>query len=201
MTTRYRVKRFEEVVIHNIPCPHLEHPLFWLPVLLLADLSIRIIDVQPPPLSMSVHIPSQLVQLDLLLPVTAVQELPEFRLALSLVEHTGLLGTFLKDFSGLPALATGYLVGLEGQGVFLHPSDYVETPVVPHGLAGFDDVVGFGVQLGELLDWGEFGFFDSFLSRYINIEKVGQGTYGAVYKSRDTVSKDVSFDLMLRWSL
>jgi|JI10StandDraft_1071094.scaffolds.fasta_scaffold627161_1 hypothetical protein len=38
-------------------------------------------------------------------------------------------------------------------------------------------------------------------NRYINIEKVGQGTYGAVYKSRDTVSKDVSFDLMLRWSL
>jgi len=37
--------------------------------------------------------------------------------------------------------------------------------------------------------------------RYINIEKVGQGTYGAVYKSRDKVTNNVSFDLMLRWSL
>lgn len=32
--------------------------------------------------------------------------------------------------------------------------------------------------------------------RYLNIEKVGQGTYGAVYKGRDTVTKEVSKNLL-----
>lgn len=35
-------------------------------------------------------------------------------------------------------------------------------------------------------------------NRYINIEKVGQGTYGAVYKGRDTQTKDVSQILSFR---
>ena len=74
-------------------------------------------------------------------------------LASLMAKHTSISAAVLVGKTGLPALATGNLVGFHLHSVLLDASEDVKPPVIPHWGASLDDVVRLRVQLRQHLDW------------------------------------------------
>ena len=100
------VERLPEIVIQNVLVPHLNNISFRLPFSLFSILTIFIINIKPPPLSVSCHISSKLVKLDLLLPMTTIYKSSELRSTFVLSKNTLSNSTLFKSLSCFPTFSS-----------------------------------------------------------------------------------------------
>ena len=133
--------------------PYTSETRLWLPLSLLADLTIFVVEVQPVPLVVHFSVSSQFIELDLLLMVAAIDEAVEFIFALKAGEpHAGFGTARFECLTSLPALAPGDLVRFHLTPVLFDSSENVQTPIVPHWRPSLDDVIWLRIEPWQVLN-------------------------------------------------